>query len=350
MINNKPTIHQIAEALKISSATVSRALNNSEARVSIETRQKVKKMADKMGYQPNVVASSLRRGHSNIIGIIVPFIDRVFFSSVIRGVEEEVKKHGFNIIICQSYEKIENEKEDVDTLLSAQVAGILISPSRETWSDVDHLLKVINSGKTLVMFDRTIKTVPASSVTVDDFQGAYDMVTHLINNGCRKIACFYGNPNVSVFNERRRGFKSAMHDNNIDISEDFLVRVPSDIEEGKKAAEKLMSLNESPDAIFSCSDFSALGAMQWLKANNYRIPQDVSIAGFGNDPFTSFITPTMTSIDQKSIAMGRSAAQLFLKEMKSNNQEHRRVLLPAKLILRESTMPSVHEQLAEPLN
>ncbi|MEQ8238974.1 MAG: LacI family DNA-binding transcriptional regulator [Cyclobacteriaceae bacterium] len=345
MSNQKPTIHQIAEALGVSAATVSRALNNSDARVSDSTRVKVKKMADKMGYQPNIVAASLRKGHSNIIGIIVPVANRVFFSSIIRGVEEEVKKHGFNVIICQSYESLENEQEDVNTLLSAQVAGIMISPSRETWSEVDHLLKVIKSGKTLVMFDRRLNSVPASSVGVDDFQGAYETVIHLIENGRKKIACFYGNPNVSVFKERRRGFLTAMADHGIDIPEDYLVLVPSDIEEGKKATKKLMNSKNAPNAIFSFSDFSALGAMQWLKENQYKIPEDVCVAGFGNDPFTSFITPTMTSIDQRSIEMGRAAAQLFLEELKSKTSEHKRILLPPKLIIRESTMPNVLKKL-----
>jgi LacI family transcriptional regulator len=337
MAKGKTTIHEIAQSLGISSATVSRALNNSDARISPATRQKVRKMAEKLGYQPNVVAASLRKGHSNIIGIIVPYANRVFFSSIIRGVEEEVKKHGYNVIICQSYESLENEKEDVNTLLSAQVAGILISPSRETWSDVDHLLKVMKSGKTLVMFDRMLKSVPASSVAIDDFQAAYEMVDHLIKQGRKRVACFYGNPNVSVFNERRRGFLNAMADNGLEVPEDYLVRVPSDIDEGKKAAKKLMGLSTPPDAIFSFSDFSALGAMQWLKENKYSIPADICIAGFGNDPFTSFITPPMSSIEQKSIEMGKTAAQVFLDELKAGSNEHRRILLPHKLILREST-------------
>lgn len=337
MAKGKPTIHEIALALGVSSATVSRALNNGDARVSNATRQKVRKMAEKMGYQPNVVAASLRKGHSNIIGIIVPVANRVFFSSIIRGVEEEVKKHGYNVIICQSYESLENEREDVNTLMSAQVAGILISPSRETSTEVDHLLKVIKSGKVLVMFDRTLQSVPASSVSIDDFQGAYNMVNHFVKQGRFNIACFYGNPDVSVFKERRRGYLTAMADNNLEVPKDFLMRVASDVDEGKKAAEKLMSLEIKPDAILSCSDFSALGAMQWLKANDYDIPGDVCIAGFGNDPFTEYVTPTMTSIDQKSIEMGRAAATLFLEEMKAETKDHRRVLLPPELILREST-------------
>ncbi len=111
-------------------------------------------MAEKLGYEPNTMAASLRKGRSQIIGIIVPYADRIFFSSVIRGIEEEVKKSGYNVIICQSYEKIDNEIDDVNALLSAQVAGIIISLSRET-STYDHLKKVIQKNKTLVLFDRT---------------------------------------------------------------------------------------------------------------------------------------------------------------------------------------------------
>lgn len=338
MPKGKPTIHEIAQALGISSATVSRALNNGDARVSNETRHKVRKMAEKMGYQPNGVAASLRKGHSNIIGIIVPVANRVFFSSIIRGVEEEVKKYGYNVIICQSYEKLENEREDVNTLMSAQVAGILVSPSRETHSEVDHLLKVINAGKVLVMFDRTLTSVPASSVSIDDFQGAYNMVKHFIDQGRHHIACFYGNPNVSVFKERRRGYLTAMADNNLEVPKEYQVLVPSDVDEGKKAMAKLMSSETPPDAVFSSSDFSALGAMQWLKDNGYSIPSDVCVAGFGNDPFAEYVTPTMSSIDQKSIDMGRAAAVLFLEEMESKSTNHRRILLPPEIILRESTL------------
>lgn len=340
MSKKKPTIHEISKALGISSATVSRALNNSDARISKETRKKVKKMAEKLGYQPNVVAASLRKGHSNIIGIIVPFADRYFFSSVIRGVEEELKKNGYSVIICQSYEKLENEKDDINTLLSAQVAGILISPSRET-DEIDHLLDVIEKGKTLVMFDRTISEVPASSVSIDDYQGAFDMVTHLIENGRKRIAFFTGNQNVSVFKSRQRGYLSAMAEHGLEVPEEYIIRVRGFRENGAEAAAKLMSLENKPDAIFSVSDFSALGAMQWLLKNGYAIPDDISVAGFGNDPFTEFLTPTMTSIDQKSLQMGKSAAQLFLEEMSQKLPEPKKILLSPELIIRESTKTSV---------
>ncbi len=337
MRKKKPTIHEISKALGISSATVSRALNNSDARISKETRKKVKKMAEKMGYQPNIVAASLRKGHSNIVGIIVPFADRYFFSSIIRGVEEELKKHDYNVIICQSYESLQNEKDDINTLLSAQVAGILISPSRET-EEVDHLINVMERGKTLIMFDRTISDVPAPSVAVDDYHGAYNMVSNLIQSGRKRIAFFTGNQNVSVFRARQRGYISAMTEHGLEIPEEFMVRVRGFRENGVEATAHLMSLDHKPDAIFSVSDFSAFGAMQWLIQNGYNIPEDICVAGFGNDPFTDFITPTMSSIDQKSQQMGKAAAQLFLEEMNEKSVEPKRLLLTPEIVLRDSTL------------
>lgn len=337
----KPTISEIAKALDISTATVSRALNNKSARISDATRERVKKMAKKLGYQPNIVASSLRKGHSSLIGIIVPFADRHFFSAIIRGVEEEVKKHGYQVIICQSYDKIENEKEDVRALLSAQVAGIMISASTQTGSDVEHLTDVIDAGKTLIMFDRVLNEVPASSVCIDDYQGAYDMVNHMIQNGRKKIAMFHGTQKVSVFRERVRGYRDAMMMNGLEIPDEYVIRVRSAIEQGEKAIERLMSITNKPDAIFSSSDFSALGAMQWLKRHGYKIPEDISIAGFGNDPFTNFITPTMSSVEQKSIQMGYATAELFLEEMKNKPSERKKILLSPHIVCRESTQTLV---------
>ncbi|WP_258099805.1 LacI family DNA-binding transcriptional regulator [Marinoscillum pacificum] len=335
MKGKKTTIHEIAKALNTTASTVSRALNNNP-RISEETRNKVLKMAEKLGYEPNTMAASLRRGHSKIIGIIVPYADRIFFSSVIRGIEEEVKKSGYNVIICQSYEKIENEVDDVNALMAAQVAGIIISISRET-NKYDHLKKVMNKNKPLVLFDRTAETINTSSVAIDDFQGAYSAVNHLIENGFKQIAFFSGNKKVSIFRERFRGYQAAMRDNNLLIPDEYIIEVPSDVDQGKLVTQQLMSLPNPPDAICSSSDFSALGAIKWLKENNFKVPDDVGVIGFGNDPFTQYLEPTMTSVDQKSKDMGKTAAQVLLEQLEGKNSIARKVLLSPELIIRDSS-------------
>lgn len=335
MTPKKTTIHEIARELNTTASTVSRALNNNP-RISDETKKKVLDMAEKMGYEPNTMAASLRMGRSKLIGIIVPFADRIFFSSVIRGIEEEVKKSGYNVIICQSYEKVENEIDDVNALLSAQVAGIIISLSRETDS-TEHLNKIIKKHKTLVLFDRTSELVNASCVVIDDYHGAYVAVTHLINNGYSKIAFFSGNKKVSIFKERFRGYLAALSDHNIPVTNEFVVEVKSDVEQGKLATELLMNQKNKPDAIFSSSDFSALGAIKWLTQNNYRIPQDIGVIGFGNDPFTQYLDPTMTSVDQKSMEVGKTTAQVFMEQLEGRNDSVRKVLLTPELIIRDSS-------------
>lgn len=335
MKQKKTTIHEIAKALNTTASTVSRALNNNP-RISEETRKKVLEMADKLGYEPNVMASSLRKGSSRIIGIIVPYADRIFFSSIIRGIEEEVKKSGFNVIICQSYEKLENEIEDVNALLAAQVAGIIISISKET-STYEHLERVLQRNKPLVLFDRTTDAINTSCVAIDDFRGAYDSVVHLIRNGYREIAFFSGSKTVSIFRERFRGYKAALEDHTLPVREEFIVEVPSDVDQGKAATEKLMALPHQPDAIFSCSDFSALGAIKWLMSHHYRVPEDIGVIGFGNDPFTQYLDPTMTSVDQKSKQMGKTAAKVFLEQLEEKEAAYHKVLLSPELIVRQSS-------------
>ncbi len=334
-MKQKTTIHEIAKALNTTASTVSRALNGNP-RISQEMKKRVFDMAKSLGYEPNTMAASLRKGRSKIIGIIVPYADRMFFSSVIRGIEEEVKKFGYNVIICQSYEKIENEIEDVNALLSAQVAGIIISISKET-STFDHLKKVIQKNKTLVLFDRTTNLLKASSVAIDDYQGAYLSVNHLIENGYTKIAFFSGTKSVSIFRERYRGYLAALHDHNLPLIDEYVVEVPSDVELGKLVTQKLMALKIPPNAIFSSSDFSALGAIKWLTENSFRVPEDVGVVGFGNDPFTQYLDPTMTSVDQKSKEMGKTTAQVFLEHVEGRSSIQRTVLLSPELVIRISS-------------
>ena len=195
----------------------------------------------------------------------------------------------------------------------------------------------MNKNKPLVLFDRTAETINTSSVAIDDFQGAYSAVNHLIENGFKQIAFFSGNKKVSIFRERFRGYQAAMRDNNLIIPDEYIIEVPSDVDQGKLVTQQLMSLPNPPDAICSSSDFSALGAIKWLKENNFKVPEDVGVIGFGNDPFTQYLEPTMTSVDQKSKDMGKTAAQVLLEQLEGKNSIARKVLLSPELIIRDSS-------------
>ncbi|WP_296149049.1 LacI family DNA-binding transcriptional regulator [uncultured Flavobacterium sp.] len=334
-MRKKITIYDIATELNITAATVSRALNKNP-NISEATKELVLKTAQKMGYEQNKLALALKSGKSNNVGVIVPRIDSNFFGSVIRGIEEELNPFGYHVIICQTYNDEEKEIANIDTLLNSQVDGIFISTSSKNVTPFERILK---KDVPLIFFDRKKTMNNVSSVTINDFEGGYKATQHLIDNGCKRIVHFAGDLSIEIFYERFSGYKQALLDNNIDYIEEYVVKTRSNVEDGKKAVKKLLKMKNPPDAIFSSSDFAALGAIQELKAKNYKIPEDISIIGFSNEPFTKFMELTISTIDQFPLEMGKITAKVFLEQV--NNSEkvkiEKKVVLEPELIIRKST-------------
>ncbi|MFT2009606.1 LacI family DNA-binding transcriptional regulator [Pontibacter sp. 13R65] len=337
-IKPKVTIHDIAEKLNVTASTVSRALNDNP-RISDATKKAVLKIAKQLNYQPNNIAAALRNGRSHIIGIIVPTADRAFFSSVVRGIEEIANKINYKVIICQSYDNYEKEVQTVDALLNARVDGIIASIGKNT-ENFDHFKKAMEKGVPLVLFDRTTDALEVSQIVIDDYLGAYKAVEHLIQQGCTRIAHFTSPKKVSVFKERLRGYLDALRDNGIEYSEELVIKSNLQLEDGRESMEQLLKLERIPDAVFSASDYGAMGAMQVLKENNFRIPQDVALAGFSNDPFTSFTDPPLTTVDQLSITMGKITAEIFFEQISIQEKRNmsQKIILKPELIVRKSTM------------
>lgn len=339
-MENRITIYDIAERLDLTAATVSRALND-HPRISKATKKLVLKTASEMNYQPNKLALALKKGKSNTIGVIVPYINHAFFSTVIRGIEEELNPKGYHVIISQSHEEEEREVDIVKNLLNAQVEGILISVSRAT-KNTAHFDQIVNKGIPLVFFDRKKEVNGVSSVVLDDYRGGYEATKHLIGLGCKKIAHFSVDRSLEIYRNRYEGYKRALRDNGIILDEDLVLEIESNIKDGIKAVKKLMEQATPPDAIFSSTDYGALGAINWLKRNGYSIPSNVRVVGFSNEPFTEFMDPSISSMDQSPLEMGKMAARVFLDQMINPgkvNMEKRMVLLP-KLIIRESSRSS----------
>lgn len=334
----KITIYDISKKLNISAATVSRALNNSP-RISVKTKELVLKAAKEMNYKQNKLALALKSGKSHNVGVIIPFINRHFFSSVIRGIEDELSPLGYRVIICQSHEKVETEIEQINTLLDAQIDGIFMSASKTT-IDTEHISRVMDQNTPFVFFDRKKEVPGVSAVSIDDFNGAYGATVHLIEQGCKRIAHFMGDTNIDVYDKRLQGYKSALERNGIAFDEELVVEASTGIEAGIQAVKNLWKLSEVPDAIFSSSDYSALGAMQELKRKNVNIPEDVCIVGFSNEPFTEYLEPSMTTVDQSPKTMGKIAAEVFLEQISGNRTVtiEKKVVLPPSLIIRNSSL------------
>lgn len=331
------TIHDIAKELNITASTVSRALQD-HPRISDATKKAVLKVAKKLHYQPNHIAAALRNGKSKIIGIIIPSADRSFFSSVIRGIEEVANKARYNVMICQSYDDPEKEISTVEALLNSRVDGIIVSFAKGT-ENFSHFQKVKEKGIPLVLFDRSQPTLDVSHVVIDDYLGAFEAVQHLIQQGCKRIAHFNSPRKISIFKDRLRGYKEALEAYGIPFDKELVIESNLQYEDGRNGMEHLLRLDPIPDAIFSASAFSAVGALEILKENKIAVPDQVAIVAFSNEIFTSFCDPPLTTVDQQSMRLGNTAAEIFLEQIASNGLfVPKKIVLKPELVIRQSSL------------
>lgn len=332
----KVTIYDIAKKLNITAATVSRALNNN-LKISQATRDLVLETASQMNYKQNKLAKALRSGKSNNVGVIVPRIDSNFFASVIRGIEEQLHPEGYHVIICQTHEDEKREIENINTLLNAQVDGILMSISNASKETENVIKRVISNKVPLIFFDRKLNLNEVSSVIIDDFEGGYRATNHLIQQGCTKIAHLAGDQSLEIYQNRFKGYKQALLDHKISFKEEYVLRTKSNVDAGINATKILLQLENPPDAIFSSSDFAGLGAIQELKEQSIAIPKDFCIVGFGNEPFTKFMELSISTINQFPMEMGKIAANVFLDHSNKIGSNERKIVLTPELILRKSS-------------
>lgn len=319
MENSKITIHDIARELGIDSSTVSRALSDS-IRVKQETKDLVNAKAVELGYKRNLMASNLRSSKTNTIGVIVPRISRYFFSSAIAGIEETAYEAGYNVTICQSLENLEREEKIIQSLSANRVDGILISVSMET-KENEVLQGFKNNGTPLVFFDRHLEIPENSCVLIDDFQGGFDATEHLILQGCNQIAHFSGPQELEIYKNRFKGYKAALERHNIPFDPKLVLSSKLMESDGTENAKKLLSLKTPVDGIFSSNDTAAISALQYLKEQGIRIPEDIAIVGFSNEPISSVIEPSLTTIDQPGFEIGKIATNLLITQIKNKKEQ-----------------------------
>ncbi len=340
MKNSQVTIKDIARELKISPSTVSRALKD-HPDISPATKKAVRELAQELDYQPNSVALSLRKSKTYTIGVIIPQLVHHFFSTVISGIEDVAYNAGYHVMICQSNESYEREVLSTQALLTSRVDGMLVSVSQET-DDVKHFQSILNRGIPTVFFDRVVTGLDTSSVVVDDFGGAYRAVEYLIRSGCRKIAHLGGPNNLVISQSRLKGYEQALDDYGFGGDSSLVVTAGLTIEEGSAACRKLLERGVLPDAIFAANDPVAIGALQVLKEKGIKVPEEISIIGFSNEPITALIDPPMTTVAQPGFEMGRLAAQLLLDEILHKDDADKvsgKKELKTDLIIRKSTRP-----------
>lgn len=332
------TIYDLAKELKYSPSTISRALKDHKS-ISEKTTLRVKEVAAKMGYRPNSLAASLRNNRSKTIGIMISRISRPFISSLISGIEERARKSGYNVIISQSNDLYKNEIQNAKALYDSRISGLVVSLSMET-KKLNHFQQFMDLGVPIVFVDRVPEELDTYKVLIDNYSAGYKATQHLIEQGCKRIAHFAGAQHVNVYSDRKKGYLDALIDNKIKIDKNLIVNFHSlSFEEGVKATKKLLKMNNPPDGIFSANDTAAVAAIISAKKIGIRIPEDLAIIGFNDDPISSIVDPGLSTVTHPATDMGRISADKILDHMlngyKSNNTDT--TILGTHIIVRNSS-------------
>ncbi len=331
------TIIDIAKELHLSKSTVSRALTGSSG-IHPETRQKVLELADKLDYQRNLIALSLSKKKTNTIGVIVPNFASSYFPNAILGIQEIIDSAGMTTLICQSNERYDIEVKNVKLMLANQVDGVIMSITRES-RNFEHLQLIERRGIPLVLFNRVCDEIRVPKVVVDDYEGAYRAVEHLIKRGKKRIAHLGGPTSLKLSEKRLNGYKAALRKYKLPLNEELIVSYNLDISRVKIYVNHLLNLDERPDALFAINDPTAIEAMQIIKKKKLTIPKDIAVVGFSNDTIASLIDPPLTTIEQPVNEMGKVAARQLLHLIETDPASWKPIIktLETKLIVRKSS-------------
>ncbi|GAB3241318.1 LacI family DNA-binding transcriptional regulator [Hymenobacter seoulensis] len=341
---HQTSLRDLAQQLNLSASTVSRALANHRD-ISEATKERVRQAAQELHYRPNQLAAALRKGHSQTLGVIVPHIKGYFFPAVMNGIEKVATGEGFSVLLCQSNEDVRRERQNIETLLAAQVEGILMSVSATTMTELQHLVQVREQGTPLVFFDRVPDLPQSMAVILDDFQGAYQAVRHLIEQGCTRIVHLAGPQHLNTSRNRFLGYKAALEAYALPVEEQAVYALPALTHEaGRLGMQHLLALEPTLDGVFAAYAIPSVGALEVLREKKLRVPQDIALACFSNEPFTTMTQPQLTVVDQRAEQMGETAVRLFLQLLKRGPAyQPPHLILKPELIIRDSSLHQSQE-------
>ncbi len=333
---NKPaTIKDIAKTLKISTSTVSRALRNAHD-VNPKTRTAVMALSEELSYQPSRLALSLQQKQTHTIGVIVPNLDYMM-ATMVKGIDEVALEAGYTVMVCQSNESFGREMVNTRRLLDSLVDGFIVSVSSET-KVFDHFKKIQQKKMPMVVFDRVSSDLIAPKVKLDNVEGGCLATEHLIEQGYKRIVVLAGPKNLTISNDRLDGYLKALKKHKNKRDDSLIYHCNFNQQDAYETTVDLLKRKQRPDAIFAISDRMAIGAMLAIKEKGLRMPADIGLVGFNNEPVTSLVTPSISSVEQPAFELGKAAAKLFIEQMHHEEDLSgvEKVLRP-KLIVRESS-------------
>ena len=338
--DKKNGIQDIAEALHLSPATISRVLNK-HPHVHEATRTKVMALVEQIGYRRNVMASGLRTNKTHTIGLIVPRISMFVHAEIITTIQNGLHGHGYNLIICQSNDSVEMEKELAETLYASRVDAVIVACTLYT-SDFSHFDVLMQNDIPVIFYDPVpVKPYPGCIIKGDDFRGAYLGTSHLIELGCKRIAYISGPLVCSIYIDRYSGFKKAMAQHNIPVDKDMVFYQELNADNARKAMHILFAKKPYPEAIFAANDVTALAALGFAKEIGIQVPKELKIVGYSNDPRSAIVSPSITTIEQFPTQIGKIIVQELLGILKNGAGgvaiDPSPIITPVELIRRMST-------------
>ena len=332
------TLKDLAKKLELSVSTISRSLKD-HPDISVETKERVNKLAQELRYTPNLVAQSFRNQKSNLIGVIVPNISHDFTSRMLKGILDEGESNGFRVIVLESNNSDLKQMDILKTMIKLNVDGILMALCRRT-SSIDFIIETINRIP-MVLFDKVSDKIPCSQVVIDDEFAAYSAVEHLINLGKKRVAIIKETENSYNSEKRFQGYLRALRENKLPIDEKIILSTEDiSFEKGRHMGNYLLSLKDKPDGLFSIADSAAIGAIKSFQQSGLIIPQDIAVVGFSNSQKCKFVTPELSSVDQPGDQIGRVAMQTLTNEIYAKREIPivKTIEIKTNLKIRESSL------------
>jgi len=326
----------IAKATGFSINTVSRALNNKED-VSAQTRETILAMAEKLGYRPDRLARGLRSRSTQVIGVVVTDVANPFFATLVKSISHAARARDYRVILQDSDESIDGEREAVDVLLSERIDGILICPVQ---TERDSIELLASSGLPFVLIGRHFDDLEADSVIPDDREGGYLATKHLIERGHRCIGMINGPEWISSARERRDGFIAAHHEASLPVDESLILHTALTTKEGYEGAKRLLQAHPELTAITSYSDYVALGVAKATRELGLEIPNDVAVIGFDDIDISSSLAVPLSTIRAPIQELGAQGVDLLCSKIADGSTAPENYRLPVELVVRESTQPS----------
>jgi len=335
--SNEVTIYDVAKALNLSPSTVSRALKD-HPHIRKETKKKIILTAAEMGYRHNKFASSLRQRHTNTIGVVVPRLNSYFMASALAGIEKITSENGYGLIISQSQESWRKEISCVSTLFNSRVDGLIVSLAFET-KNLDHFDILFNKDIPVIFFDRVADCHGCMNVVIDNYKAGYEAASHLLEQGCKRIAHLGGNMLRNVYSERFRGFKQAHYDHNVEFDQNLLFITDMSVNAGIEVADKILKMKLRPDGLFTANDTTAVSVIVELEKAGIKIPEDIAVVGFNNEPISQVVQPNLTTVDYPAREIGEIAATSLINQLKNTQQANlSTIVLKHTLLIRESSI------------